>query len=49
MSDQDWEIRDDQADVVSGGTIPIDGPVRQPTNPTREHDPIKPPKSNPAQ
>lgn len=49
MSDQEKQIRDDQADVVSGGTIPIDPPVRPPSNPVggRVPDPIQRP-SNPA-
>jgi hypothetical protein len=37
-----------QADVVSGGVIPIDPPVLPPTDPV-PHDPVKPIKSNPAQ
>ncbi|HLY03139.1 MAG TPA: hypothetical protein VKR56_11680 [Candidatus Cybelea sp.] len=50
MSDQEKQIRDDQADVVSGGVIPIDPPVHPPSNPVppRFHDPI-PRKTNPTQ
>jgi hypothetical protein len=47
MSDQNKQIRDDQADVVSGGMLPIDPPVHPPTNPVSPRDPIKPIKTNP--
>jgi hypothetical protein len=47
MSDQNKQIRDDQADVVSGGMLPVDPPVHPPTNPVAPHDPIRPIKTNP--
>jgi hypothetical protein len=48
MSDQEKQIRDEQAEAVSGGVIPIDPPVRPPSNPV-PRDPIKPIRSNPTQ
>jgi hypothetical protein len=51
MSDQEKQNSDDQVESVSGGrghTIPIDPPIRPPSNPTqgRVPDPIERP-SNP--
>ncbi|MGA2760565.1 MAG: hypothetical protein ABSF08_09635 [Candidatus Cybelea sp.] len=44
MSDQE-KNSDEQIDSVSGGVIPIDPPIRPPSNPTqgRVPDPIRPP------
>jgi hypothetical protein len=48
MSDQEKQIDDNQTDVVSGGVIPIDPPVRPPSNPVGPREPF-PIKSNPTQ
>ncbi|MGP8101864.1 MAG: hypothetical protein ACLQHL_14080 [Candidatus Cybelea sp.] len=47
MSDEE-KNSDEQVDTVSGGVIPIDPPMRPPSNPVQGHvpDPIRHP-SNP--